>query len=67
MVEFGATTGTKNVSVSEPFPRFDWNEQLLRDVARWTNGFAYKTIPFSEYRRSAKGRERYDPQQGLFL
>ena len=51
----------------KPFPRFDWNEQLLRDVARWVNGFAYKKVKFSNYRRSAKGAERYDPQQGLFL
>jgi hypothetical protein len=51
----------------KPYPRFDWNEQLLRDVARWANGFGYKQYPFSEYRRSAKAVERYDAQQGLFL
>lgn len=51
----------------KPYPRFDWNEQLLRDVARWANGFGYKKYPFSDYRRSAKAAERYDAQQGLFL
>lgn len=51
----------------KPYPRFDWNGQLLRDVARWSNGFAYKKVPFKDYQRSAKAVERYDEQQGLFL
>lgn len=55
-----------NALERKPYPRFDWNEQLLRDVARWANGFGYKQYPFSAYRRSAKS-EHYDPQQGLFL
>ncbi|RVC47608.1 hypothetical protein EN781_00280 [Mesorhizobium sp. M4A.F.Ca.ET.090.04.2.1] len=50
-----------------PHPRFDWNEQLLRDVARWANSPAiWRKTPFSDYRRSAKTRERYDEQTGMF-
>jgi hypothetical protein len=51
----------------KPYARFDWNEQLLRDVARWANGFGYKKYDFASYRRSAKAVEQYDAQQGLFL
>lgn len=52
-----------------PFPRFDWNKQLLKDVARWANGHVWRTTPFEDYRRSFKSKsvERYDTQQGLFL
>lgn len=52
-----------------PHPRHDWNDQLLRDVARWSNGWVWKRAPFSEYRRSRKTKrdEFYDEQQGLFI
>ncbi|KQZ41826.1 hypothetical protein ASD63_16635 [Ensifer sp. Root558] len=53
-----------------PFPRFDWNKQLLRDVARWANSpQIWRKTRFEDYRRSVKSRapERYDEQQGLFL
>lgn len=48
--------------------RFDWSEQLLRDVARWANWSARSKISFEQYRRSARSNrgERYDPQSGLF-
>lgn len=53
----------------KPFPRFDWNEQKLRDVARWANSpMIWRKVPFAQYRRSKKtSHERYDEQQGLFL
>jgi len=54
----------------QPDPRHDWSVQLLRDVARWANGWVWKKAPFSEYRRSHKSTaapERYDEQQGLFV
>lgn len=52
-----------------PHARHDWNEQLLRDVARWANGWVWKKAPFSEYKRSRRSAppERYDERQGLFL
>ncbi|TIU02318.1 MAG: hypothetical protein E5W43_00815 [Mesorhizobium sp.] len=52
-----------------PYPRFDWNKQLLRDVARWANGHVWRSAEFQDYRRSQKTRaaERYDEQQGLFI
>lgn len=51
-----------------PHPRHDWNLQLLRDVARWANGWVWKKAPFSEYRRSHKSSDEiYDERQGLFF
>ena len=40
-----------NAAEKRPHVRFDWTEQLLRDVARWANGFIWRKVPFSEYRR----------------
>jgi hypothetical protein len=59
-----------NALERKPYPRFDWNEQLLRDVARWANSpQIWRKTPFERYRRSVKTSraERYDEQQGLFL
>jgi hypothetical protein len=57
-----------NALEREPYPRFDWNKQLLRDVARWANSpQIWRKAPFEQYRRSVKTVERYDEQQGLFL
>lgn len=55
-----------------PHVRFDWTDQRLRDVARWANGFVWRSAPFDEYDRARhNGRgtapETYDVQQGLFL
>ncbi|WP_188610090.1 hypothetical protein [Chelatococcus reniformis] len=44
-----------NALIKTPHVRHDWNAQLLRDVARWTNRFGWKFGPFEDYRRSAKG------------
>lgn len=38
----------------KPWVRFDWTEQLLRDVARWVNGWVWKKAPFEDYSRSKK-------------
>jgi hypothetical protein len=58
-----------NALERRPHPRHDWNEQLLRDVARWANGFVWRSAPFSEYDRHRKNvaAEYYDQQQGLFV
>lgn len=57
-----------NALERKPHPRFDWNEQLLRDVARWANSpMIWRKTPFADYGRSIKTRERYDEQQGLFV
>lgn len=47
----------------------DWTEQKLRDVARWANGFVWRSAPFAEYDRHRRNvtAERYDEQQGLFV
>lgn len=52
-----------------PHARHDWTDQLLRDVARWANGWVWKKAPFSEYDRHRRNssREKYDDQQGLFV
>jgi hypothetical protein len=36
----------------EPWVRFDWTEQKLRDLARWANAWVWKRAPFAEYDRS---------------
>lgn len=53
----------------EPFVQFDWTRQRLMDVARWANGFVWKTAPFAEYDRSIGHKKpfTYDEQQGLFV
>lgn len=59
-----------NALTKEPWVRFDWTEQKLRDVARWANGWVWKKAPFSEYNRSMNNSRQpavYDEQQGLFL
>lgn len=58
-----------NALEKRPHVRFDWTEQKLRDVARWANGFVWRTAPFSEYDRHMKriSPEQYDSQQGLFV
>jgi hypothetical protein len=38
----------------KPWVRFDWTEQLLKDVARWVNGWVWKKAPFIDYSRSQK-------------
>lgn len=59
-----------NALYRRPWVRFDWTEQLLKDVARWANGFVWKSAPFSQYDRHRKNgavAERYDEQEGLFV
>jgi hypothetical protein len=53
----------------EPWVRFDWTDQKLRDVARWANGWVWKRAPFAEYdrHRNTARDERYDERQGLFV
>lgn len=58
-----------NALDKEPWVRFDWTAQKLRDVARWANGWVWKKAEFSDYDRSRKNQEEpiYDDQQGLFV
>ena len=52
----------------EPWVRFDWTAQKLRDVARWANGWVWKKAAFTDYDRHRRNAppESYDAQQGLF-
>ena len=57
-----------NALERKPHARHDWNVQLLKDVARWANGWVWKKAPFSDYCRSRRrAPEQYDGQQGLFV
>lgn len=59
-----------NALDKDPWVRFDWTAQKLRDVARWANGWVWKRAPFAEYDRSMKKSRApavYDEQQGLFV
>src|SRR6185312_15153170 len=58
-----------NALQKRPHVRFDWNEQLLRDVARRANRFIWRKHPdFSDFRWSVKTRHRevYNAAEGLF-
>lgn len=43
-----------NALQKKPIIRYDWTEQKLRDLARWTNRWIWRTVPFKEYNRSYK-------------
>lgn len=43
-----------NALQKQPHVRHDWSRQLLRDVARWANGFVWKKAPFEDYCRSRR-------------
>ena len=55
-----------NALEKKPHIRFDWNAQLLTDVARWANTWPWHKQPFERYRRSAKKRVS-DSNQTAFL
>lgn len=38
-----------NALTRTPMIRHDWNEQLLRNFARWANRWLWRSIPFAEY------------------
>ena len=56
-----------NALERKPWVRFDWTEQLLKDVARWANGWVWKRAPFSEYSRSRKTPFVCESQQRLVV
>lgn len=43
-----------NSLVKKPIIRHDWTLQKLTDLARWTNRWNWRSVPFSEYHRSGK-------------
>ena len=50
----------------KPWVRFDWTEQLLKDVARWANGWVWKRAPFAEYDRRRKNIISSDRQMSIW-
>jgi hypothetical protein len=51
-----------NALDKKPWVRFDWTDQLLRDVARWANGWVWKKASFADYSPTLKTRH-VDPNQ----
>jgi hypothetical protein len=41
-----------NTLIKKPIIRYDWTEQKLRDLARWSNRWNWRTIKFEDYKRS---------------
>jgi hypothetical protein len=41
-----------NALQKKPLVRFDWTEQKLKDLARWTNRWIWRTVKFPDYRGS---------------
>lgn len=58
-----------NALDKEPWVRFDWTDQKLRDMARWANRRIWRYAPFEDYQRSAKtkGHGQCPGQRGLFV
>lgn len=50
----------------KPVVRFDWTEQKLKDVARWTNRRLWRNIPFSEYAITNRHSKEFTERQSLF-
>ena len=55
-----------NVRDRHPWVRYDWNPQLLRDVARWTNRWVWRECSFDDYKRS-KRKDREQARAGAAL
>lgn len=57
-----------NALTRDPWVRFDWTAQRLRDVARWANAWVWKKATFAEYDRARhNGRRLPDLETaGLF-
>lgn len=43
-----------NTLVKKPIVRYDWTDQKLKDLTRWTNRWNWRSFPFEEYNRSGK-------------
>jgi hypothetical protein len=43
-----------NALEKKPIIRYDWTEQKLRDLARWSNRWLWRSIPFKEYGKVPK-------------
>jgi len=58
-----------NALYREPHVRFDWTLQKLKDVARWANGYVWRSAEFAEYDRHRRNvaPEQYNEQEGLFV
>lgn len=50
----------------EPWVRFDWTAQKLKDVARWANAWVWKKATFTEYQPSLQTKHT-DKNQLSFL
>lgn len=56
-----------NALTKTPHARHDWNIQLLKDVARWCNGWVWRRVPdFNNYNRLIKNSFKDINQQDLF-
>ena len=52
-----------NAPAKRPWIRHDWTEELLRDVARWTNRRLWKYCRFDEYRKHLRSAPPTDQNQ----
>jgi hypothetical protein len=56
-----------NARRKEPWVQHDWTRQRLLDVQRWVNGYAWRKMPFAEYRANARTPDEPDERQRDFL
>lgn len=53
-----------------PWVRYDWTEERVRQVARWSNSWSWKKCKFEDWdpkRNNTRLAAKYDRQQGLYL
>ena len=56
-----------NARKKEPWVRFDWTAEKLRDVARWANRRLWKYTAFENYDRFARTQKPNDPRQAIMF
>lgn len=58
-----------NALVKRPHVRFDWTEQKLRDMARWSNGRFWRYCKFEDYDASIRSKsvDTTTPQTAVLL
>ena len=55
-----------NARKKEPWVKFDWTAEKLRDVARWANRRLWKYVSFDGYDRSIRSRQDVSCSMPLF-
>ena len=50
-----------------PLVRYDWTEKRLKDLARWSNRWIWRSVKFSDYGKPPTAREYLENQDALMV